>query len=312
MNAAAQHPGLVSLDNDAYHRHPALSRSIAQILLTKTPRHAWEECPALNPDWKPKESTDFDIGSALHAVVLGDGSKLRVVVADNWNRKAAQEARSEARAQRQIPCLIAQFDAVQTMAENVRDVLWQVEGIRIDPARSEIAAMAEIDGVQCRMKADNAPADPALPILDVKSTPSVDWRAIQSKVRELGYDLQDQWYREVWKAATGEDRRFIFVFAEKTPPYLARTVNLYEGAGSDADWFEQAAADCAEARQIWRACREANDWPGYPLRRLTLGAPRFHRENRAEREIIRPEPKPSAAALREAYDAQAPFRGAAE
>lgn len=304
--------GVRTMENDAYHRHPALSRSVAQTLLTKTPLHAWLESPALNPKWEPKVSKVFDIGSAVHAIVLGDGSRIRAVVADDWTRKAAKESRAEARAEGQIPCLIADYDAAQEMAANVRGVLRHVEGITIDPAQSELAAVAEIDGVSCRMKADNVPADPALPLLDLKTTPSVEWRAIQRKVLEMGYDLQAAWYRETWKAATGEDRRFLFIFVEKEPPFCARTVDLYEGAGSDADWFEQASADCAEARRIWRGCIESGDWPGYPLRRLTLAAPRWHRENRAEREIIRPEPKPSAAALREAYEMQAPFRGAAE
>lgn len=52
---------------------PSLSASLADTILSGTPRHAWLESPRLNPDHEPVEKRAFDIGSAAHEVLLGNG-----------------------------------------------------------------------------------------------------------------------------------------------------------------------------------------------------------------------------------------------
>ena len=64
---------------------PALSSTIAKILLTQSPYHAWCAHPALNPDYVEQQKDEFDYGKAAHALFLErreDG--LAVVEADDW------------------------------------------------------------------------------------------------------------------------------------------------------------------------------------------------------------------------------------
>src|SRR3979411_2799004 len=62
---------------------PSLSSSIAKILIEKTPRHAWTAHPWLNPNFVPKQDSKFDLGSAVHELMLGKGVGYTVIEATN-------------------------------------------------------------------------------------------------------------------------------------------------------------------------------------------------------------------------------------
>ena len=56
---------------------PSLSNSVAQILLSESPRKAWFSHPKLNTAFAEKEDGKFDIGTAAHAVLLeSDASRI--------------------------------------------------------------------------------------------------------------------------------------------------------------------------------------------------------------------------------------------
>ena len=69
----------------AYHadpcERPSLSSSIAKILLEKTPRHAWTAHPRLNPDFAAKDESKFDLGTAVHELMLGKGVGYTIIKA---------------------------------------------------------------------------------------------------------------------------------------------------------------------------------------------------------------------------------------
>src|SRR3990167_1259095 len=74
---------------------PSLSASLAHVLLTRSPKHAWLAHPRLNPAWEPDESeARQDIGTIVHALLLeGDASRVVVIEAEDYRTKAAKEAR---------------------------------------------------------------------------------------------------------------------------------------------------------------------------------------------------------------------------
>lgn len=309
--------GVAQISPEAYHADehtpsPSLSSSLARTLINKTPLHAWAASPRLQREFPdvggipaaPKETDAFDIGRVCHAILLGRGESIDVVVADAWTTKAAKAQRAESREAGRTPILLAQYDAARAMADIARAKVAEA-GLEIDPARSEMPAYAVIDGVRCRALIDNAPAWPSSPLLDYKTCEDASPEACLRSVQSYGYDFQWQWYREVWKAATGETRTLIFLFQEKAPPHSCQIVELYDGRG-EGDWSEDAAEKCAEARRIWLACLETGQWPDYPTRIATLYAPQFYRNRWADKQTV----SPSAEALRAAREAQAPTRAA--
>jgi hypothetical protein len=295
---------------------PSLSASLAKMLLAQSPLHAWTASPRLNPDWEPIEKKTFDIGRAAHRAVLGAGGDYEAIPADLMSSngaagtKAAKEWIEDARARGVTPLKADEVDQIGAMADAVRR---QIEpmGIAFDPARSEVVAMAEIDGIWCRAMIDNAPTDPRQPLYDLKSTTDASPETLAKTIASYGYDLQAAHYLAVWKAATGEDRKFRFIFVEKAAPYGVSVAELYRKPGDEADWFDHADALARDARRIWGECLTSGNWPCYPARVALIGAPGWHltkMEGRAERAIA---PKPSSEALVRAQAWQAPTGDAA-
>lgn len=323
--------GVHQIDASQYHGDPApepsLSSTIAKILIKETPLHAWTISPQLNPEWEPINKKTFDIGRAAHRAVLGVGDDYEAIPdellsSDGGARsKAAKEFMDDCRARGVTPLKSSEVDQIGMIADRVRSRL-DMMGIIIDPQRSEVAALSVVDGIWCRCMVDNAPLDPSLPLYDLKTTAgSVHPDALARTVADYGYDVQAAHYLRTWKEATGEDRKFRFIFVEKTPPFEVGVVELYaDGLSRPAndyasdemltgDWFADAEQKLTRARMQWRACLDSGVWPGYPPRVALIGAPIWHRRNSASAQDfdpILPKSKPSADALAAAAKFQAP------
>ncbi|MTH66731.1 PD-(D/E)XK nuclease-like domain-containing protein [Paracoccus shanxieyensis] len=228
-------PGIHDISADAYHADPcatpSLSSTLARLILNRSPRHAWTAHPRLNPDYQGKESKTFDIGRAAHRAVLSKGGDY-VAYPEHVLGKggaastaAAKEWAEEARARGWTPLKADEIDAVHDMSGEIMGRLAAM-GITFPPARSELTAIAEIDGVMCRAMIDHAPEDPRQPLWDVKTTTDASPAAVMRTIMAYNYDVQAAHYCEVWKAATGEDRKFSFVFVEKDAPHECCVIQL--------------------------------------------------------------------------------------
>jgi hypothetical protein len=191
--------------------------------------------------------------------------------------KAAKAWAEEQRAAGRTPLKADEVDRIGDMAMLCHHQLVDY-GITLDPSRSEIAAVAEIDGAWCRCMVDNAPADQRLPLYDFKTCEDASPDAVVRSIENYGYDVQAAHYLDVWKAATGEDRDFVFIFQEKTPPHAIAVVRLLNSAGHSGDWMEDAREKAHTARQTWAHCIANDHWPAYPAMILEIGARSFHRQ----------------------------------
>lgn len=306
---------------------PALSSTIARLVINRSPLHAWTAHPRLNPDFEPVDRKVFDIGRAAHRAVLGKGGDYAAIpegmLASNGaaSTKAAREFIEDCRAEGLTPLKAAEVEQVETMADKLVRRLTEY-GITLDPAFSEMTAIAEIDGVVCKARADNAPAAPlripGIPtprkvLIDFKTIEDASPEAARRSVENYGYDFQGCWYPEVWKAACGEDRDMLFVFQEKAAPNEVAIVHLLNEPGHSGDWFEDARAKTAAARARWSECLTSDRWPGYPNGIITLEARSFFRQSWQDRAArLSATSKPTAKALRAAYEAQAPHQIAGE
>lgn len=305
--------GVHVMDDQTYHSDPApepsLSSTLARLMLAKSPLHAWTEHPRLNPAWEPTEKKTFDIGRAAHRAVLGRGGDYVAypteLLASNGaaSTKDAKEWAIYQREQGRVPLKAEEVDLIGGMADAVQRQLAAMN-IDLDPARSEMAAIAQIDGVWCRALVDNAPLDPRLPLYDLKSTTDASPESLAKTVASYGYDFQVAHYLAVWKAATGEDRKFRIVFVEKEAPFGVSVAELYRKPGDEADWFDHADALARDARRIWGECLTSGKWPCYPAQVAVIGAPGWHltkMEDRADRAQ-----KPSAETLARSMAWQSP------
>ena len=292
MLSGALGPGLHDISAEEYHRDPcsvpSLSSTLARLILNRSPRHAWTSHPRLNPDFESKDSTTFDIGRAAHRVVLGKGGDMVAypehVLAKNGaaSTGAAKEWAEEMRFRGMTLLKQDEVAAVNDMAAEVMGRLAFME-TAFPPSRSELTAVAEIDGVMCRAMIDHAPEDPLQPLWDLKTTVDASPEAVRRSIMAYGYDIQAAHYTEVWKAATGEDRAFQFVFVEKDAPHECCVVRL----GGDS--MVMARKRTARAREMWRHCLTTGQWPGYPAEIVQLDLPEFYQARWLERETFEAE-----------------------
>lgn len=279
--------GLHQLDAETYHGDPcpapSLSSTLARLLIDRSPLHAWTASPRLNPDWEAQDKKTFDIGRAAHREVLGAGSDYAVipesVLASNGaaSTKEAKAFIAEAREAGLTPIKVEEADQVQAMAAKVSDRLAEM-GIRFEPERSELAAIAQIDGIWCRAMIDNVPEDPAAPLYDFKTTTDASPDACMRACMNYGYDVQAAHYRDTWRAATGEDRLFRFIFQEKEAPHEICVVEL----GHESLTIGQKKI--ARAREMWGICLRNDHWPGYPVGVHRVELPEFFQAKWLERE----------------------------
>ncbi|NDV52138.1 PD-(D/E)XK nuclease-like domain-containing protein [Salipiger sp. PrR003] len=275
------------VSDDAYHADPAprpsLSSTLARVVLDHSPLHAWWAHPRLNPDFEPVEKKTFDIGRAAHRAVLGAGGDYVAIpeemLASNGaaSTKAAKEFIGAARSVGQTPLKVSEVSQIEAMRERVHARLAEMQ-IELDSSCSETVVLADVEGTVCRVMIDNAPRDPRLPLYDFKTTTDACPDHCTRAVMNYGYDVQAAFYLEAWKAATGEDRAFRFIFQEKAAPYEVCIVEL------SSDDLDMARKKTRRAREIWQQCISSGHWPGYPAGIHRVELPAWFQERWLERE----------------------------
>lgn len=255
---------VVTMSADQYHSDPcpspSLSNSVANVLLARSPYHAWMAHPKLNPAYRSDESSRFDLGSAAHAILLeGDSTKICIVDAADWRTKTAKEQRDTARANGLLPILAKHDFAVKAMVLKARAFIEQSElaGIFTEGKPEQTLTWQE-PGIWCRSRLDWLTNDHQV-ILDYKTTDSAEPEAFIRQIGRMGYDLQTAFYsRAVHMAGKCKTPTFVFLVQEVELPYACSLVGL------SSAYNEIAQAKYLQATQTWRECLEANKWPAYP------------------------------------------------
>lgn len=246
-----------------YHAHPALSSTQARKLLESPARYRWDR------DHPQPPKNEFDLGTAVHAKVLGTGA-LTVAIPEQLlasngaaSTKAAKEWIDEQRAAGNTPVKAAVAEQVDQMAEAVlahpiAHALLEQPG----NAEASVFATDPDTGVDMRARFDYLPDFTAeYPVaVDLKTTAkSAAPDAFARVVADHGYYVQQEWYLHAWGLATGDfSARMEFVVVETEPPYL---VNAYPLAD---EFAELGRAKVRRALATYAACAAADEWPGYP------------------------------------------------
>lgn len=244
---------------EQYHANPALSASGAKLLLPPN-------CPALyrwqQDNGQPPKAA-FDFGHAAHGLVLGCGDPVTVVEADNWLTKAAKETRAAAYADGRIPVLAREWEQVQGMAAAIRqhpDASALLDPDHGQPEASLFWEDLHRPGLWRRGRLDWLPDTDGgrLLVPDYKTCQSAEPRAIARSVANYAYHLQAAWYVDgIATLGLAEDVAFLFIFQEKTPPYLITVCQLDLEAMRTGHVLAQRALD------VYADCTATDTWPGY-------------------------------------------------
>jgi hypothetical protein len=252
--------GIHDMDSETYHSHQyALSSSGARMLLPPS-------CPALfrhAQDTPAEPKKTFELGTAAHKLVLGEGPDLVQVDADKWTTNAVKAEVAAIREKGGIPLKPAEYEQVHSMADALRR--HPIASVLFDPARGKpeqsLFWRDRPTGVMRRARFDWLPdaRSGRLIIPDYKTCRSAEPAALARAVEEFGYHQQDDWYRAAARALNLADdsAAFVFVCQEKTAPYVVTVVEM------DAEARRIGAARNRRALEVFAECTETGVWPGY-------------------------------------------------
>lgn len=201
---------------------------------------------------------EFDLGHAAHSTVLGVGEDIAVTEYSNWLTKAAREERDDIRAAGGVPLLAQEGEQVQAMADAIRQhpiagPLFAGPGI----AERSIFWTDPATRIRMRCRPDWLKQLPGVTLcVDLKTCRDASPDGISKAIRDHGYHQQDPLYTDGIEAAglAPDGVRFVFVFQQKTPPYLITVREL-----------DQQARDIGRAKneralRIYAECQRTGHW----------------------------------------------------
>lgn len=277
--------GIYRISNEDYHADPcilpSLSRGTIRDLITKTPAHVFARNKRLNPAYVEEEQEDkFDIGTFAHALFLEGHDNAAVFQHKDWKKPEAQQDRKGARAAGKIPFLQHQYDVCCDMVEAAKQQLAMSElGItnllkegkseesffwKEDLEKTDICGKptGEVEfETWCRCRTDWRSNDFTL-CLDYKTTTDADPESFSRKITDMGYDIQQVFYKRGMRKAANLEKnpRFVFMVQEVKPPYLCSFIGLPpEFAAMGKEKMEYGF-------YMWQKCLATGEWPGYPAR----------------------------------------------
>jgi hypothetical protein len=282
--------GIYTMAAEEYHRDPcdvpSLSASIAHVICSQSPLHAWAKHSRLNPDFKREEQAGWDIGTCAHALLLEGAAAVDVIEAPDWRSKGAQLARENARAEGRIALLAKHYDGVQAMVGAAKI---QLSNLDIDPqpftdGKPEQTLVWEEDGATCRARLDWLRDDRAT-IDDYKSTKgSANPEAWTRTLYQIGADIQAAMYLRGLAAVNMDglslydQPEFRFIVQETYAPYALSVVSLGPAA------LEIANRKVEYAIRTWRECLEKGEWPGYSSQVCVADLPPWEENRWLEKE----------------------------
>jgi hypothetical protein len=258
-------PGIYQMLERDYHADPApvpsLSRSIAKLIVEASPSHAYVQHPRLGgepPSGPAVGDNDMDVGTAAHALFLEGDDKIVHVPFNSYSTNAAKEFRDEALKAGKIPLKTKQRDDALRVVEAL-EKFRHATGLFRDGKPEQTLIWDEGDH-WARSRIDWLPDDPALPLLDLKTTGGLATAATWGRqCFAFGADIQASMYPRGCEFLRGEPPDgVLFVVIETKPPRAIRVFGL------DPVAVEVGAAKAAAARAVWMQCLAAGEWPGYP------------------------------------------------
>lgn len=257
-------------------QRPSLSSSLISVMCEKSAAHARAAHPRLNPDVTVDTKTEFDVGTAAHALLLGGMDAVQVLEFDDYRTKAAQAARDEARAHGFTPLLEKQWAEVQAMTDAMSVQLDGYDPRPFTDGKAEQTLVWEEHGVLCRARPDWLREDGDMD--DYKTAASADPAKWSRRMVDHGCHIQEAFYRRGVRAVLGVDATFRFVVVEKTAPYALSVFqvapDLRELAERQIDW----------AIDMWAGCLAADTWPAYSDRVCWVNAEPWHEAQWLNRE----------------------------
>ncbi len=252
----------LDMTNEAYHLEPSLSASGAKTIAMGSPaEYKYGEF---------KSSPAFDVGTATHTLVF-EPQHAESIWCGPETRRGLDWKRKKLEAEEAGALLLTEADyrLAADMAEAVRSNRAAAELLSGDlVCEASIFSKDPSTGVEMRCRPDGWRRDIGA-LIDLKTTIASDPEGFAKQCANLGYHIQDQFYRRCMENAGFEVDRFCFIAVQKSRPHL---VGVYE---LDFASLDEGKAAVQYALEKYRKASESNEW-GYDFGDLkTIQLPRY-------------------------------------
>jgi hypothetical protein len=253
---------------------PSLSATIANVLITESPIHAYVQHPRLNKGRIDHGSNKMDIGTIVHGLVLeGDESRLVIVEADDWRTKVAKETRDAARLAGLVPVLAGDMGMIHEIVKAAQSAIAHselAEAFTPQAGKPEQTLCWQEGDIWLRSRPDWLTNDHRL-IIDLKTTAgSAEPMAWMKTMLGNGNDLQAVLGLRGIKTLDPKSRcAFVFWVVEQNPPYASSFVGL------SPQFLEMSEHKLERALRLWSDCTMTNCWSGYPSQICWIEPPAY-------------------------------------
>lgn len=265
-------PGFhADLPDADHHLQPALGSTDLKNLLRKPARFLHERAHPTPP--KPA----MYLGSIVHALVLGTGSKYVVSPHEAHRSNDAKQWMADQQAAGVIVVKQKDYDIAQAMADALYE--HEVAGALLDRATAiEATAIADVGGVMCKARYDAVIPEAGL---DVKTTaePDLDDVALSRAMDTYHYEIQGGAYADVMAALGEPERDHQLLWVSSVPPHFVAVRRIADTA------MDQGRELAATAREIYLRCTETGRWPG-PAPYGELDLPRWSYTRTAHHDLL--------------------------
>jgi len=257
----------ITMSNDEYHGHHALGSSDVRKIMVSPLHYAGHEEPAVRPP-------HFTFGSAVHSAYLEPD-----LFADEYRAKPPEVDGQGPRTKAYREWIESQPEVEWMKQDDYDKVLRVVDSALAHPISNEFfkgevvvegSLFFKMNGVECKARPDavSLTAD-GLDVLDLKTTTDASEDAFRKSVGNLGYWIQEWFYRKALREAGYKVRRFIFLCVEKSPPFACQSFTLDQ---ADVDSAEELVSN---ALRSYKRARDEDTWDGYPTQTKEISVPHW-------------------------------------
>lgn len=255
------HYGMTEPD---YNALPGLRISTVRAVMNNAARYKHDRD-------NPSTEKHFTIGSAVHDLLLGDGSMVVHVPVKDWKTAKAREQRDKALAAGKYPLNDAEHAEAVAMADSLRSHPTVAKHLAAGHPEVAIEGVDPVTWTPMKARLDILDAE-ARVIVDPKTTTAMEPGDFGTHAWRHGYHMAAAHYIEMAAQATDTDPAewtFLFAVVEKKAPYLPFVTEL------DADSLDLGRRDRADGIAKYLECERTDKWPGYTTDVITTRLPKW-------------------------------------
>ena len=253
-------PGFHSIDKAEYLADPceapSLSSSIAGLLISRSPAHAFAAHPRLGGHRSDPTAAMVN-GTIIDSLLLGGDTELVESPHEEYRTKEAKEWKSAVLASGKQPVKEKELRYAKQAAEAIRENLYTA-GLSLD-GEHQLTAIWDVGDVRCRARLDHWKESEAT-IVDLKTADNASPSVLGRKMVDFGYAIQHAAYIsaiETLRPELAGRVKFIFAFAETEPPYAVTIAHPAGTLRALGKWQWEKAV------RIWGECLKSKRFPAY-------------------------------------------------